>query len=86
MGSGITAAGITAAAGMAALAAGTGSGVATAGDSLVGKSFSDASRTIAGWGGTAVVSTVVGDRRNRDDCTVETSWRKDAQDHRRYLL
>jgi hypothetical protein len=78
------AAGLAVAAGMAALAVGMGSGVATA-DALVGKSFGDASGTIATWGGTAVVSTVVGDRQNRDDCTV-ASWRKDPQNHGKYLV
>ncbi len=76
--------GLAVAAGTAALAVGMGSGVAYA-DPLVGETFSKASGMISSWGGTVVVSTVVGGGQNRDDCTI-TSWRKDPNNKSRYLL
>ncbi len=67
---------ILAAVGAVALSVTTlGSGVASAADPLIGKSYSDASGWISKRGGTAVIATVYGDQLATDDCVV-TSWRK----------
>lgn len=49
-----------------------GAGVAQAASApkVVGQTYSDASSAISGAGFTAVVSTIVGDRKQRDDCLV----------------
>lgn len=50
-----------------------GSGVASAYDPLVGKTYSDASAYIAKYKGKPVIATVVGSQLAMDDCIV-TSW------------
>jgi hypothetical protein len=52
-----------------------GSGVASAQDPLIGKSYSDAAAWISKRGGTPVIATVSGDQLGKDDCTV-VSWQK----------
>lgn len=51
-----------------------GSGSASA-DPLAGITYSAATEKIAGWGGTAVISTVNGSALETDDCIV-SSWQK----------
>jgi hypothetical protein len=68
-----------------AFTAGFGSGVAQADDPLVGKSYADASGMVGDWGGTAIISTVVGSRVATDDCIV-TNWHKDTNDNSRVML
>ena len=69
-----------------------GTGTSSAKDPYVGRTYSDVSSRISKNGGTAVISTVVGDTLSTDDCIV-TSWRKatyvsdDNFDHdKNYLL
>jgi len=59
----------------AAAFAALGSGVAEAKDPLVGKTYSDAVSTIAGWNGTAIVAARSGSVLETDDCIV-VSWKR----------
>jgi hypothetical protein len=52
-----------------------GSGVASAWDPLVGKTYDDAATTISGWNGTPVINTVTGSQLEKGNCIV-TSWHK----------
>ncbi|WP_431235195.1 hypothetical protein ACQ856_12205 [Mycolicibacterium psychrotolerans] len=47
-----------------------GTGVASAAPNLTGLTFGKASEKIQGWGGTAVISSVVGSQLATDDCIV----------------
>jgi hypothetical protein len=67
---------ILSAVGAAALSAAIfGSGVASAGDGLTGKSYDEAAAYISSQNGHPVVGTVSGDQLETGDCIV-TSWRK----------
>lgn len=48
---------------------------AASSDPLIGKTYSDASSTVSGWGSTPIISTVFGGQLATDKCTV-TSWQK----------
>jgi hypothetical protein len=52
-----------------------GSGVASAWDPLVGKTYDDAASTISGWNGKAVIGTVTGSQLQKGACIV-TGWHK----------
>lgn len=56
-----------------------------AGADVVGGTYADAVETINGWGGTPVVSTVIGERTSRDECIV-TNSRRDPVDNSKFLL
>ncbi len=69
---------------VASAAAVLGSGVASADDPLVGKTYADATAQIKKWSGHPILSTVVGDQLSMDKCTV-ASWRKDTKTGKFFL-
>ncbi len=51
-----------------------GAGVASADPDVVGKKYSDATKSIKSSGGTAVVASRVGDRLSQSSCIVTNAW------------
>lgn len=57
-----------------------GAGVATADDGIVGQTYKDAKARIAQQGGTPIVATTVGDRKDWDNCIVSSYNRAPFKD------
>lgn len=75
---------------LAAIVFTMGGGVAHA-DPLAGKTYADATQTVAGWGSKVIISTVVGGSLPTDQCIVTSSQKapavnKDNFDHRSGFL
>ncbi|MEN4448214.1 hypothetical protein [Mycobacterium sp. SM3041] len=70
--------------GLLAIAPLSGTGVASAQDALVGKTYAEATKIISSWSGHTVLSTVVGDQVAMDKCLV-SSWRKDKKTGKYFL-